>query len=605
MKLQNVKIRNFKGIEELEFNPEKLNVLVAKNGKGKTSTIEAIRYLLTGEYPDKAYKTGKKEFSVEAEIAGENVLRGRKIKNNITSGLEEETAIFKLNGKTTTAKSFNELMLSRGVNLDKLKTVSSKEIMEMDVDVLTKFLLEVVPISISIDKLVSLDSSITLDMEEEICEVLPTENITLDNISDADKYFTQQRKHFKQLCEQKKAQTVYNGPDLSKEDCIDKINKQYEENISKIAAAKEQQKNAARIKDMINTRNQILNSIKEKQELSEALKCEKPVSKQLEELKDKLKKARTTISENKGIIMTLKNNITTNSNILKNLDSDICPLSCKLICKTDKKPLKNELSQNIEDNKTQIANIETTISKWGTYEKQVEANIDKFNELNNQYIRYIDTLKDIENLKKNLPKEVKEESIDIYDTNALELENRILKEKLDNFKRYTEYMDNLSFLKILESKRDLYIDLCKLFDEKNGLREKILSFALEPFEEYVNKRAIEINLDMKIKIETNKGVRILYTPKNSNEYVSYVNASSGEKLVISFLILDMINALSGMGILFLDNLDKCDEANLLRILKLVSNDEVQKSYDNIFIAMVDHTDAIDILNNIKCNKITL
>lgn len=45
MVIKNVKIENFKGISELEFNPKKINILVGKNNTGKTSILEAIDLL--------------------------------------------------------------------------------------------------------------------------------------------------------------------------------------------------------------------------------------------------------------------------------------------------------------------------------------------------------------------------------------------------------------------------------------------------------------------------------------------------------------------------------------------------------------------------------
>jgi AAA15 family ATPase/GTPase len=42
MKIQKIKIENFKGIDELEFKPRMINLIIGKNNTGKTSLLEAI-----------------------------------------------------------------------------------------------------------------------------------------------------------------------------------------------------------------------------------------------------------------------------------------------------------------------------------------------------------------------------------------------------------------------------------------------------------------------------------------------------------------------------------------------------------------------------------
>ena len=53
MNITNLKIHNFIGIEETSIDPKKLNIIAGKNGRGKTSIIEAIKAAFRGAGQDK------------------------------------------------------------------------------------------------------------------------------------------------------------------------------------------------------------------------------------------------------------------------------------------------------------------------------------------------------------------------------------------------------------------------------------------------------------------------------------------------------------------------------------------------------------------------
>ena len=53
MKITKLEVRNFIGIEETTIDPKKMNIIAGKNGKGKTSIIEAIKAAFRGAGQDK------------------------------------------------------------------------------------------------------------------------------------------------------------------------------------------------------------------------------------------------------------------------------------------------------------------------------------------------------------------------------------------------------------------------------------------------------------------------------------------------------------------------------------------------------------------------
>lgn len=58
MKVQQIRIRNVMGLEELEFEPGKLTVVSGKNGRGKTSTLEALKAALGGGHDGTLLRNG-------------------------------------------------------------------------------------------------------------------------------------------------------------------------------------------------------------------------------------------------------------------------------------------------------------------------------------------------------------------------------------------------------------------------------------------------------------------------------------------------------------------------------------------------------------------
>lgn len=52
MKIKNLEVKNFKSCPDGTYELSKINVLLGKNGRGKTSMQMALRYLLNGVLPN-------------------------------------------------------------------------------------------------------------------------------------------------------------------------------------------------------------------------------------------------------------------------------------------------------------------------------------------------------------------------------------------------------------------------------------------------------------------------------------------------------------------------------------------------------------------------
>ena len=122
---------------------------------------------------------------------------------------------------------------------------------------------------------------------------------------------------------------------------------------------------------------------------------------------------------------------------------------------------------------------------------------------------------------------------------------------------------------------------------------------LAPMEEHCNQLAEHLRLDFQISIQVKNGVSILCRPKAAMDFVSLSSVSSGEQALAVFLILDMLNTLSGFGILIMDNLDSLDAKALDELLSVLTRKDVLDRYDHIFLAMVDHIDSMETLDKYR------
>ena len=93
MGIETIKIKNFKGISSLEFNPKKINPIIGKNNTGKTSLVEAIKLLANPEeinqlYPDHITNIIKSG-SIHSELIA--TINNKKIDLKIEKAEELET----------------------------------------------------------------------------------------------------------------------------------------------------------------------------------------------------------------------------------------------------------------------------------------------------------------------------------------------------------------------------------------------------------------------------------------------------------------------------------------------------------------------------------
>lgn len=181
MKISDIKLRNFKGIKELEVRPGKINILSGPNGMGKTSLMEGMRCAITGKIPEDYMAMGAVKASVAVEVGGIGSIERQYTPSKSTT---------RMCGKVTTAKDVTKVLGDMlGCSAKTMNMMFSSELMEemMGADLAGYLLNEgFLKNDMDIEKLLSL-CSLSEEAEKELRMLLPEapERITLGDIQEA------------------------------------------------------------------------------------------------------------------------------------------------------------------------------------------------------------------------------------------------------------------------------------------------------------------------------------------------------------------------------------------------------------------------------------
>lgn len=593
MKIHGYTITNFKGIGyHNTISPGKRTIFVGPNGSGKTSMIEAIRYAITGDCPNNPIRVGA-PYSV-VEIMLDKLAPIQRIQNSGTKANQ-----IRYNGTLTTQKSVHEQIQNIfGINMDTLKSITSGEILQaMSAGELSKFLTEsgLLPLSVDAEQIIH-ECHLSPDAANVIKLFLPPmpNKFGLDEINACYDDFCDQRKL---MTRDLKAETAkaeaYKGsiPTRTVAD-IDKILA----SMSNTSADLVIYQNAKKVYDDAKMRrDRQLAEIKALEEKLAKTACKAPNEGMKKNAELQIQRLSMQEASVTGTITVLEKNLKMLEKMLSDLQSPRCPLSDKLICTTDKTAIKDELSQTIADtknelekNKKQIADIESKIRNFKDQISDYERDLAAYQ----AYAASSERLKALRSALIQLPSAPVEPKVKPVDTNAI---NALNKERSD-IVAYGLAKEAEKTAAEITSKLAIVSEIVKALDPKGGIRESVIAHALSPLVDYCNTRSKQMKLDIEIDIKASSGSRIYCkTPSSKGEFVPLESASSGQKAIIMFLVMDMLNSLSGLGILFLDSLEVLDEEAFEALLTILETPESEQTYDHIFLSAVNHDDAIRVI----------
>ena len=220
MKINTIKIKNFRGIPDMEISLERISFFTGPCGAGKTSVLKAFNFALTGDVK-------KDDIREQSDRASATIVFEDQSSIQRICKLSAATQV-KVNGKNSTAKAADEFLQAKlGTSTDIFQAMCKTDFFEvLSQKEQTEFFLSILPTKISFEKLCEFIGENNKKLTEEEKTTLKTAfaNISdpfgLDEIDMAYKYFYQKRKEKKAFVENLKPRAVFDMsilPEESKE----------------------------------------------------------------------------------------------------------------------------------------------------------------------------------------------------------------------------------------------------------------------------------------------------------------------------------------------------------------------------------------------------
>ena len=264
----------------------------------------------------------------------------------------------------------------------------------------------------------------------------------------------------------------------------------------------------------------------------------------------------------------------------KSIENPICPLT-KANCTADLSQYKKNIADEGNKGAAMIKEEQAFIKRCQDEVNDRDATIKAYNENNLKWTKKESLLNELNNLVippiLEKPEEVKAEDISA--------EKMLINQKLTI---YASYKTSQEYAKqAMEMSREVEIleKSVKLFDVK-GIKATLLKKALAPVEAIVNKSASTIRDNFKISLVGAEGLDVKVYPKGDVP-VPISKVSSGEFILVAYLIMGAIHDITGVNILVIDDMDRLDKANSKAFMSLLMNDT---RFKNIILAGVNHED---------------
>lgn len=572
--ISNIQIENFKGItklyESFESTPK---YITGNNGAGKTSFLEAIRYALTGKTPTREDILRRGTLSGFVSLEFDDVDRTT-VCRSFYKGKPTKVMV---NGKASTAKLAQEIICSiLGTNEDFLNLNTSSEVFrELFKGELGKFLLGFVEESFTPEKLFSL-----VCFSEKEKELLGNNLPTTFGLPDCDvlyNRFYDERAKLKAIT--KSFSNYYSESSLEKPlRSAEDIDKE----LGEIVAAEQIEK--TQLWAMENYKKALSNYETRKKEISN-LEAKiagiiidadyDPLEK--EKISEKQQAAMSKKASAEGLVNTIRNNIAVFEKTLSSLNTNICPISAKLVCTTDKSAARHEFEELIALNTKALNEQNKLIASLSLELKslsEAEANFEAKKKAVSEKESLVSALARAKKTLGEKPVEpVKVQKADIS-------KKEVLQEEKKKLIAYEEFAKKKSEMDAAFSNLALYDGFVKKFAPKGVVYEAIISFYCDIFNEEICDIANAVGY--KIEFAPQNGLSLSITTDKSKPAVSFDECSTGEQLIVSMLVQHLCNILSNCNIMLIDDFNELDENNALSVKRLI--EELAINYATIVIA---------------------
>ncbi len=588
MIIKHLEVENFMGYKgKHSFDMPKIAALVGHNGIGKTSILNSIRYALTGEEAagdiiNSSADACMVSITLEDPIDGVDIVFAR-VKSRT------KPSKFMIDGVKTTAGKLNEKISDVcGIPIEKIKILSSAEVVSnMKPQEFSKFILDYIPEKVDINFIIDHLEMTTPLILDTVDANLPSENIEMADIDSFISQLKSTRKELKTRISEKKTllESKPKEEPAEKSELEEKL-KGYNDILYK--------------KELIETKikayEAALENKRKQDEQLAALKADydkltvrrpDPVLKaELEKERDDVRASiRNKDVEINGATSALRQLEIT----LDALNKPICPVSPLITCHTDKSIAKEEITESIEATKAGLIALSEDSEKLSKRLQEIEKKISEFDAQMTEYQKKATLAKLIKQFEDNPYVVPDKPEMEIPDVSIISVQINECKKLIELCDEYRAGVIISNEIESLTEELDCTEYLIKALSDKGCVRTAIISKYVTVFEDLLNTRSGEVRNDITFTLVPEDGIKVFMD--TGNGMLSYENLSGGEKAYMLFMIMDMLNSLSGTKILFIDELSVMDTNNFNSLMDIIT--KYQGEYDHIIFAAVNYKETTD------------
>ena len=283
--------------------------------------------------------------------------------------------------------------------------------------------------------------------------------------------------------------------------------------------------------------------------------------------------------------------------ILQNLSTNICPISNKIICQTDRTPVKKDIEDKVAKLDEQIKNSNTRLEGMRRSETTTKAFCDKLRQDEVTYNAFVRLEEQYKLKYQNMPTEPIKPAAANAGRTLAELNDELdkLSEEIAKAENRQKVQALNAIVPELEKKAAALAKLKKLFQPNGEAYNVILRATSATYTDMMNTLAGGFGINIKYQFVVKDGLIITATGANGIE-INAAQLSNGEKIITQYLLNLMINQITGNGFVFIDNIDSLDEDNLVAFFNLLK--QSKNSYSNAIICGVNHPDTVKFVQGL-------
>ena len=557
--------------QTIETAPGKVNFYFGKNGAGKTTLLDGIRYLITGE-------SASDDISVSAVADLTHMSRTKEGGKAVSCTL---------GGQKTSGTGLSDFICGK-MNTDRetVKMQVIPEISMMDPKRMLSVIMNHIPEALNAKKLIAYAkdagaSAEALKLLEGKLEAAP-DSFGIDQINSlAVKIHEERLEKTKRL----NAVEVLINANTSTEP-----KRKAEEIEALIAAANDAEPEASYNRRLI-LYNQAVSAENDRVKKIDRLSGEvAPLLTMVAMTEDEMNAVRHKQRECESKLLDVrkqKATVSANVEILKKtlgiLETNVCPISKRLVCTADRTGLSVDIKKALENNDAVLRSMEANEASLEKEYAEAVKEEETENRKRRSSLERDAKLREIDILTKN-PITVPEKPVRIESATGLDPD--VLKRELVNVRNWEERQR-------LEAERDALTAATAVMREletalTKNVKSVILSAYVEVLSDVLND-TVKAFPGYGAKLMTENGSAVLQVKApGSNEYRSPETLSTGERLIADIAAAVMFNEISKTGVLFIDNVESLDETNLAELKKILEKKKFTDCFDHIFVCGVDH-----------------